>query len=102
MDHQSHEHHVLAFTTYRLTALLDAFYRRDSEGVSIDWRQVLDGEELLLRICDHGSPDERIERVTYQEDQVTQLAPPRVFDPVRCAGRLNQAIQSEGGSYEVF
>lgn len=70
-------------------ALLNGFYRNDT--VDVDWRSALEGEELTVRVV--VGAQTAIESVTYLADGITQVAPPRTFDPVRCAAALQKATQ---------
>lgn len=76
--------------------LLNQFYIPAGGIGEVDWRIALEGDELMLHVCRWGAPDAKIEAITYVDDGVTQVAPPRVFDPRRCATALDQALQKRG------
>lgn len=79
-----------------LAELLDVFFAPEGEMGALDWKRALDAEELLLKICNWGALDARIESVTYLADNVTQLEPPRPFDALRCAASIHHAITPDG------
>lgn len=84
-----------------VTRLLDDFFGPVDVPGAIEWRAALEGEELSLDICRWGAPDAKIETITYVADGVKQLAPPRAFDPLRCASALNQALDAGGDRLHV-
>lgn len=82
-------------------ALLEAFFGPHGDMGAVDWRTALDGEELVLSVCDWGTPDAIIEAVTYSADGVCQVAPPVPFDAFRCAAALNQALHARGEGRDI-
>lgn len=79
-----------------IAQLLDEFYMQAGDVGAVDWKRALDAEELLLKVCNWGALDAKIEAVTYLADQVTQLGPPHPFNALRCAAAVSQALNTDG------
>lgn len=83
------------------TTLMDIYYADREQGApGVDWRRILEGEEVLIEWDPEQPPQEAVRTLTFVSDGVRQVAPPRAFDARRCAWSVKQALEKkENGTW---